>query len=414
MLRRTVKSSEIAVIDENSSYLGVERKLLMENAGAEVARFIIQNEKELSSKVVLVFAGPGNNGGDACVAARHIAPHAKKVIVVLVGSEDKIKTPEARTNLQAVKNMKITIQYFVISSINDISRLSGSTPRPDIIVDGIFGTGIKGEVREPFRSVIEWINNSGATVYSIDVPSGIDPDTGEGALFVRPSFTITLHSRKPFIDVLAQNERGEVVIRPIGAPVESEYIAGPGDLAEVMKHKPSIKEVKLKGGTVNFRRGVRDLAGRLGVSVIESGVEGVEFELISDQALISNAIEKVRENEASIYAYFIDAGESIISLEHAEELKKLAIDIGRIVYECGGPDYITDGKRLKMNWIEPTITNEYYFGSLMLLSSYFISTGADMIHSLAASSFLIRKTIGMVKHFDEFVDRVVSMLKTSE
>jgi hypothetical protein len=67
-----------------------------------------------------------------------------------------------------------------------------------------------------------------------------------------------------------------------------------------------------------------------------------------------------------------------------------------------------------MNWIEPTITNEYYFGSLMLLSSYFLSTGADMIHSLAASSFLIRKTIGMVKHFDEFVDRVVSMLKTSE
>lgn len=414
MLGRTLKSSEIAIIDENSSYLGVERKLLMENAGAEVARFIIQNEKELSSKIVLVFAGPGNNGGDACVAARHLAPHAKKVIVALVGSEDKIKTLEARTNLQAVKNMKITIEYFVISSISDLSKLLGSTPRPDVVVDGIFGTGIRGEVREPFRSVIEWINNSGATVYSIDVPSGIDPDTGEGALFVRPSFTITLHSRKPFIDILARNEIGEVIIRPIGAPVESEYIAGPGDLAEVLKHKPSIKEVKLTGGTLNFRRGVSNMAGRLGISVIESGSEGIEFELISDQSLISNVIEKIRGNEASIYAYYVGARENIISLEHAEKLKKLATDMGRVVYECGGPDYITDGERLKMNWIEPPITDEYYFGSLMLVTLYFLSSGANIIHSLAASSFLIRKTIGMVKQLDEFVEKVVSMLKTSE
>ncbi|MEM3041806.1 MAG: hypothetical protein QXG97_07285, partial [Nitrososphaerota archaeon] len=60
MMIKTLKSSEISIIDENSSYLGVDRKLLMENAGAEVARFIIQNEGDLSSKSVIVFAGPGN------------------------------------------------------------------------------------------------------------------------------------------------------------------------------------------------------------------------------------------------------------------------------------------------------------------------------------------------------------------
>ncbi len=417
MLSRTLNSSEIAIIDENSSYLGVERKLLMENAGGEVARFIIQNEKDLASKIVLVFAGPGNNGGDACVAARHLAPHARKVIVALIGGEDKIKTMEARANWQIIKNMKVTIEHLVINSDKDLERLSSSVPRPDIVIDGIFGTGIRGEVREPFRSAVKWINSSAATVYSIDVPSGIDPDTGEGALFVRPSFTITLHSRKPFIDILPQNKRGEVVIRPIGAPVESEFIAGPGDLAEVLKHKPSIEEVKLSGGTVDFRRGVKDVAARIGISVIESGGKGTEFELISNKTIISNNKEKIGRSKDSIYAYYVGEEENIVSLDHAKKLKKLAADGGLIVYECGGPDYITDGERLKMNWIEPPIMHEYYFGSAILISSYFASSGADIIYSLAAASFLVRKTMGTLGQysaFNEFAEKIAAMLKISE
>ncbi|MEM4206527.1 MAG: NAD(P)H-hydrate epimerase, partial [Nitrososphaerota archaeon] len=165
MMIKTLKSSEISIIDENSSYLGVDRKLLMENAGAEVARFIIQNEGDLSSKSVIVFAGPGNNGGDAFVAARHLAPRARKIIVALIGDEDKIKTLEARTNWQIIKNMKISIEFVIIREAKDLQKLSSRLSRSDIIVDGIFGTGIRGDIREPYRSVIEWINKSGAIVY---------------------------------------------------------------------------------------------------------------------------------------------------------------------------------------------------------------------------------------------------------
>lgn len=415
-MNRTLKSSEIAIIDENSSYLGVERKLLMENAGAEVARFIIQNEKELRSKTVIVFAGPGNNGGDACVTARHLAPYVKKLVVALIGDEEKIRTHEAKTNWQIIKNMKISIESYIIKEVKDLKKLNSLISSPQIIIDGIFGTGIRGDIREPFRSVIQWINNSGATVYSIDVPSGIDPDTGEGDLYVRPTYTVTLHSRKPFIDIRRPEEIGTIISRPIGAPVESEFIAGPGDLAEVLRHNPSVNEIKLWGGTERFRNGIRDLATKLNTSVIEYGTEETRYELVTDKILITNNKEKLSKEKLSVYAYYAGEKDNILDLEHAQSLRKLSKDIGCVIYECGGPDYITDGERLKMNWIEPPMPGEYYFGSTILASAIFLQSEIDSIYALAGASFLIRRSIRELKSckdFNEFIEKVSAMLKVS-
>ncbi|MEM3669142.1 MAG: NAD(P)H-hydrate epimerase [Nitrososphaerota archaeon] len=416
MMIKTLKSSEISIIDENSSYLGVDRKLLMENAGAEVARFIIQNEGDLSSKSVIVFAGPGNNGGDAFVAARHLAARARKIIVALIGDEDKIKTLEARTNWQIIKNMKISIEFVIIREAKDLQKLSSRLSRSDIIVDGIFGTGIRGDIREPYRSVIEWINKSGAIVYSIDVPSGIDPDSGAGTLFVRPSFTITLHSRKPFIDIRRPEEIGEIIIRPIGAPVESEYLAGPGDMTEVLKLSPSINEVSLVGGSQIFRKAIKDIATKLNISVVEQGTEDSQYELIANKVLITNNREKLSKEKLSVYAYYVGEKENQVNLEYANLLKKLSSSIGYPMYECGGPDYITDGERLKTNWIEPPIPCEYYFGAVALFSAIFLQSKIDVIYSLAGASFIVRKSISELKsptEFDEFVNKVASMLKIS-
>lgn len=413
-MNRTLTSSEIAIIDENSSYLGVERKILMENAGAEVARFITQNEKELSSKLVIVFAGPGNNGGDACVVARHLAPYAKKIIVVLLSDEGKIKTNEARVNWDIVKNMKLTIECHLINKHVSPSELVNSLPRPDLIIDGIFGTGIKGEIKEPIKSVIEWINNSGATIYSIDVPSGMDPDTGQGKLYVKPMFTVTLHSKKPFMTMQHPEITGRVVVRPIGAPVESEFIAGPGDLKEVLRYPSTIKEVHIIGGAKELRNGVKQLAAKLNVRVIEGEVEKNEYELIVDEIVFTNIFEKAKSKDKSIYAYYAGMKENKIRIDYAEKLKRMSSKIGWTIYECGGPDYITDGKRLKMNWIEPPIPDEQYFGASLLISALFTSYGADVIYSLAGATFLVRKSIRELKQaftFDDFSEVVAKQLK---
>ncbi len=88
----------------------------------------------------------------------------------------------------------------------------------EVIVDGIFGTGIKGEVREPYASVIQMMNESQAFIVSVDVPSGLDPDTGaESNATVEADVTVTLHDAKP--GLLKSRKTGELIIKEIGIPL---------------------------------------------------------------------------------------------------------------------------------------------------------------------------------------------------
>ncbi|TLX83492.1 MAG: NAD(P)H-hydrate epimerase, partial [Thaumarchaeota archaeon] len=165
----TVK--QMMQIEENGHQMGFFRKLMMENAGASVARYIVEKFSALPEKKVLVFAGLGNNGGDAFVIARHLAGFGCEPVVLLLGNPDKIKTEEARSNWKLLEKM------------NSITLIIASDPREidvdaDIIVDGILGTGVSGKIREPYASAMDLINKSPAFKLALDVPSGMDPDTG--------------------------------------------------------------------------------------------------------------------------------------------------------------------------------------------------------------------------------------------
>ena len=140
---------------------------LMESAGKGVAEITIKFYPILSKEVVC-FAGPGNNGGDAFVAARHLHRKGEKVTIVLL---EKPKTLEATINL---KRAKIDgVEIIEIKNPEELKNIKG-----EIAIDGIFGTGTKGEIKEPFKSAIERVNDFPIKV-SIDVPSGMNPDTGE-------------------------------------------------------------------------------------------------------------------------------------------------------------------------------------------------------------------------------------------
>ena len=137
-------------IENQGHKMGFLKKFMMENAGAASVRRLLEKFGSLESKNVVIFAGMGNNGGDGLVMARHLAGHGSKVKVVLLGSPEKIKTEESSWNWEILKKMP------------SIKLISGDQIEfnfnADIIIDAILGTGIKGTIREPYSSAINFIN----------------------------------------------------------------------------------------------------------------------------------------------------------------------------------------------------------------------------------------------------------------
>jgi len=201
-------------IEENGHQMGFLRKFMMENAGASAVRRLDEKFENLDSKNVLIFAGLGNNGGDAFVIARHLAGRGSKVTVVLLGFPEKIKTEEGRWNWELLEKM------------NSIKLITGEKTSfdfdADIIVDGILGTGITGDIREPYASAMKFVNDTNAFKLAVDVPSGLDPDTGNTSnVFVTVDVTVTFHKMK--IGMPKRKDLcGLIYVEKIGIPPEAE------------------------------------------------------------------------------------------------------------------------------------------------------------------------------------------------
>lgn len=204
---------QMMTIENNGHAMGFLKKFMMENAGAAAVKRLAENFPNLSSKRIMVFAGLGNNGGDSLVMARHLAGYGSNVTVVLLGEPSKIKTEESRWNWDLLTKMKSV--KLVHPSINELNSV-------DIIIDGILGTGISGDIREPYFSTIQMINNSKAFKLSVDVPSGLDPNTGKTSnIFVKADITVTFHKMKigmPKRDDIC----GKIFVEKIGIPPEAE------------------------------------------------------------------------------------------------------------------------------------------------------------------------------------------------
>ncbi len=167
----TVK--QMMQIEENGHQMGFLRKFMMENAGAAAAKRLVEKFEDTKSKKVLVFAGLGNNGGDGLVIARHLAGYGANVTVFLLGEPDNNRSEECSWNWSLLEKMK-SIKLLTGGNFEILNNLD----KFDIIIDGILGTGISGEIREPQASAITFINKSNAFKLAVDVPSGVDPDTG--------------------------------------------------------------------------------------------------------------------------------------------------------------------------------------------------------------------------------------------
>lgn len=188
--------------------IGVPSICLMENAGRQVADVACNMAP---SGRVLVVCGTGNNGGDGFVAARHLFLRGVEVEAVLLGSEEKL-TPDARINYNAAIGSGVTVT--IVETLPEKSRFS-------LVVDALLGTGISGDVRGPYVSAINAINDSALPVLSVDIPSGLDCNTGKIlGVCVRAERTVTFILPKVgFTKASGPDMCGTVTVADIGIPV---------------------------------------------------------------------------------------------------------------------------------------------------------------------------------------------------
>jgi NAD(P)H-hydrate epimerase len=181
---------------------GVPSIVLMENAGRSVA------EEAINAQEIMVLCGMGNNGGDGFVAARHLLNQGKHVSLFLLGEKEKVKA-DAKTNLEILLKMGQKVYG------KEEFKLSG---KEDLIIDAVFGIGLNSDVREPYKTFFEKVNQAKTPVLAVDVPSGLNADSGKimGAA-IRATTTITFIAPKigfTFLDGPAYC--GKVVVRDIG------------------------------------------------------------------------------------------------------------------------------------------------------------------------------------------------------
>ncbi len=209
---------EVRTIDRWAiNTLGVPGVVLMENAGRSCAELIQDNLRDIAEPKVCIFCGTGNNGGDGYVIARHLVNNDIRVTVIICGDPAKIKG-DAKINLDILKRMDQSIEQLNPAEDNVSERIIQFTADSDMLVDALFGTGLKGQLSNEYKHLIEGMNACPCPVLAVDIPSGLDCDSGEphGAA-VRATWTVTFVAvKKGFTSTSALPYTGEVFVASIG------------------------------------------------------------------------------------------------------------------------------------------------------------------------------------------------------
>ena len=197
--------------------LGIPGVVLMENAGRSCAGLIVEKLKDVAESKVCIFCGTGNNGGDGYVIARHLINRGIQVVVVVCGDRNKIKG-DAKINLDILERMGRPVELINPSGrdiADEVERLGNGA---GVIVDSLFGTGLRGQLSDEYMRLIESINACNSPVLAVDIPSGLDCDAGEPlGVAIRAAWTVTFVAvKKGFVSANAAQYTGEIFVASIG------------------------------------------------------------------------------------------------------------------------------------------------------------------------------------------------------
>jgi len=229
-------TKQIRQVDEFAiNKLGIPGVVLMENASREIFQKIADRIEHLVSPKIGFVCGKGNNGGDGFAAARHFSNAGYEVIVIYLGTE-KGMSMDCRFNYQVLKKLASSNRKIKITKYKSVSSLNHLKPCT-IICDALLGSGSQGALREPYLSIVKHLNNLKSIKVAIDLPTGLNADTGFSEHAFRGDFTITLGQLKKglfFGDGYAFS--GEVEKGGIGIPdtffnkfTPTEYLIEPED-----------------------------------------------------------------------------------------------------------------------------------------------------------------------------------------
>jgi len=234
--------------------LGLPGVVLMENAGRACAEALLARLDDPGAARVVVLCGPGNNGGDGYVIARHLAGAGVTTETILCGDRDRVRG-DALVNLQVLERMGLPVRVWAptegyVQTVREtlapvdgaeqpgatddsdaggdsdagnqgpmsIEAIREALARADWVVDALFGTGLRNAVRRSHATVIEAIHAAGRPVLAVDIPSGLDCDTGEPlGLAVRATLTVTFVAvKKGFNRPESRDYTGDVEVASIG------------------------------------------------------------------------------------------------------------------------------------------------------------------------------------------------------
>ncbi len=340
---KVVTSQQMREIDckaiEESNLSGL---ILMENAGFRIFLSLKNIYPDLRLKKVIIFAGSGNNGGDGFVVARHLYNYGVKVKVFLLTPSNKIKG-EAEENLNIINKMKVAL--IEVETVN-LEEVQKAIQNSDLIIDAILGTGLQGKATGTKAKIIDLINISNKEVVAIDVPSGLNADTGkiEGPC-IKASYTVTL--ALPKIGLLlfpGASYAGKLLIEDIGIPsylskndkiktnlITREVVKSLLPFRSIYSHKGSFGKVLILAGSVGMTGAAyltSEAAIRSGAGIVVLGIPR-SLNPIMEVKLTEVMTLPLAETEKQSLAE--DAGGTILKLMKNYSVLGIGPGISRIV-----------------------------------------------------------------------------------
>lgn len=325
---------DMMVTDSNCEYLGLSRLCLMESAGKSLAEEVGKIAVYTFSKPVkvVIFTGSGGNGGDGFVAARYLLNRGYDVDIYML--KDNIRSPYSKTNLEILNNMKprlSRLNIYNLKTLEDIdnSEVAKSLDSEFVIVDGLLGTGIKGNLQTNIKRAIEIINESNGVKISVDVPSGMDPLTGEvNDIAVVPDYTISFHKIKTGVRNAEEEVVGGLVTADIGIPFEAEYFVNYGDFLR-LKNRDSSSH-KGNNGRLLIVGGSKDYSGAPAIAGMAAIGAGADLVYVASP---QKSAEAIKSTSPDLIVKSLEGDK--LSLSHSQEILELADNVDAVLIGPG-------------------------------------------------------------------------------
>ena len=268
-----VTANEMQQMDRRTiESFGIPGRVLMENAGRGATRFFFKQFSDLKNKRIGVIAGRGNNGGDGFVIARYLAQSGVAVQVYLLAARNRVRG-DAAANLNLLKPLEIPV--IEIPDEKSFSAHRSDLADLDVWIDAILGTGLKSDVKGYFQSVIEFINALNKPVFAVDIPSGLNSDTGQPCgTCIRAHATATFGFAKPgHMTYPGAGYTGVLEIVDIGIPPYIVTAVGPKQFlltADLIKSYMTPRTEDAHKGTTGHLLVVAGSPGKTGAAAMTS------------------------------------------------------------------------------------------------------------------------------------------------